>query len=328
MSIARRTPLSYLLPRALRACLFLLTLSIPAVLCQSTAVARLDDTASQVAFTPPACLQGHAVDPDLLPASCTQTWFIVSDDHNQTSHASRSPSARAILQFQGAGVSWFSAPVTQVRGTADVILDDILLDRVQLSPSNTGPSTPTWSTTDLDPQSVHNLTIVPLGDDIISVDSFTLVQSPDPSSNSPVLSIPDIVATSSDHGPAAMKDGSSGAIISLASVASVGLVVLICGGCFFLGRRRKSPGFHMPTVLVDIESALDHPDPPSPTTIRAWRESTHKSFAADAAAGEPTHARYPPIAPSAIRPPSYLSGKDSLFRSDSTSTKSHQDHWQ
>ena len=73
------------------------------------------------------------------------------------------------------GISWFSSPVTQTIGTADIFLDDIRLDRVQLSPGNTGANTPAWSTTGLDPQIVHNLTIVPLGDDIIIVESFILI---------------------------------------------------------------------------------------------------------------------------------------------------------
>lgn len=102
----------------------------------------------------------------------------------------------------------------------------------------------------------------------------------------------------------------------------------------------------MPTVLVDSEDRLDTPVPPSPTTIRAWRESTHKpSDAAAAAAGEPARDRYPPNSAPAPRPPcvsprplprspadraccsSYQSAKDSLYKSDDSS-QSHQGPWQ
>ena len=155
--------------------------------------------------------------------------------------------------------------------------------------------------------------------------------------------MPEIFAANPDRGPA-QKDGSSGAVISLASVVAVVLVVLLCGGCFFLGRRRKSPGFHMPTVLIDIEHGIDQSDIPSPTTIRAWRESTHKTMAAAAAAGEPSHDQYPPNGASSARPPcvmspisslcindnicrSYRTTKDSLYRSDSSS-QGHQGPWQ
>jgi hypothetical protein len=75
----------------------------------------------------------------------------------------------------GTGVSWFSAPVSQARGTADVFVDDVWLARVQLSPSNTGSTTPAWSGADLGSDSVHNLTVVPLGDDVVTVDFFTLI---------------------------------------------------------------------------------------------------------------------------------------------------------
>lgn len=75
----------------------------------------------------------------------------------------------------GSAISWFSAPVSQPRGTADVFIDDMRPSRVQLSPNNTGSQTPAWSMPGLDPYGVHNLTIAPLGDDIVTVDYFSLI---------------------------------------------------------------------------------------------------------------------------------------------------------
>jgi len=333
MSIARRIPRRSLFPftyaMALRACFFLL--SIEAVLSQqpSGIGSILDDANAQVVFTPRECNQGRLPSRNQPDLGCNGGWLITSDQNSPDSgtwHATQSSTSRVSLEFQGTGVSWFSAPLSQAGGTADVYVNDIRIARVQLSPNNSGSKTPAWSKTDLDPSGLHNLTIVPLGDDVVTVDFFTLISSRDVSSHSPSPSpAPPLAASSEpDSGGAVAKDASSGTVISLASVGSVALVVVICGGCFFLGKRQKSPGFHMPTVLVDIESALDQPDPPSPTSIRAWRESARKSI--PSAAVHPGHFQYPPILASNSRPPSYWSGKDSLYRSESS--HSHEGHWQ
>jgi len=88
---------------------------------------------------------------------------------------------------------------------------------------------------------------------------------------------PSPVAASSEpeSSGAAKKDASSGTVISIASIGSVGLVVLVCGCCFFLGRRRKSPGFHMP-LSSSTSRASSQPDPPRKKTT-----STHKDHEAD-----------------------------------------------
>jgi hypothetical protein len=153
----------------------------------------------------------------------------------------------------------------------------------------------------------------------------------------------------------ASKDPTSGTVISIASIGSVALVVLICGGCFILGKRQKSPGFHMPTVLVDIEGAMegdgdgDGGESPTSTrghdpfatggrTIRVWREGAERDGAMgteNANAYHDDRYRYPPcvlplriyaLAYNGIVCRSYRSGKDSLYRSDST--KTHRADWQ
>ena len=80
---------------------------------------RLDDASPQVTFTPPECLHGRSVDVNRLPPSCDNTWsvvigclvrspaylqmprFVLPGDHNDTAHATRSSSSRAVLRFQG-----------------------------------------------------------------------------------------------------------------------------------------------------------------------------------------------------------------------------------
>ena len=124
--------------------------------------------------------------------------------------------------------------------------------------------------------------------------------------SSPLTSIPPVLRLAS-------QDTSSGTVISLASIGSVALVVLICGGCFFLGKRQKSPGFHMPTVLVDIDVDGDGDGGDSPTSTRGhdgpygvggrvWRQPGEERGEEGDKSDERRY-QYPPSGASCSRPP-------------------------
>ncbi|KAF8515713.1 hypothetical protein BU17DRAFT_93356 [Hysterangium stoloniferum] len=309
------TPFSLSLPHvsALQACFFLFAFLLATVEPRTV-------SSHAFLFTPPACNNGQLVSPDQLPVSCLDRWFIIPNEREGTAHATRSPKSRAVFQFQGSDVKWFSVFVDAAGGSADLIVDHTWAGRVRLSSSNTGPRSPTWSATNLAPHTVHNLTILPVGDGIVTIDFLTVDSSAfdaGSTSLSPRLLQNAAVVSSSAHDSAADRDAASGAVIALASLVAVGLVVAVCWTCSFLGKRRKSPGFHMPTVLVDIESALDRDESPSPTTINIWREeeSEHRSSVASSSTGH--QFQYPPHGHTNSRPPSYDSSKIPYMHPDS-----------
>lgn len=163
----------------------------------------------------------------------------------QSSCSHDSPSRQHFsLEFQASQIFLSSIPLSSILGTADIYLDDVWSGQLELVPH----STP-WSQHGLNASTRHTLAILSTAS--VSMDLFILTLSNHTDFSDLLVNTDSKVEFDFNPNLASEKDGSSGAIISIASLAAVFVVVLVCSICFFLNRSARRPGFHMPSVLVN-----------------------------------------------------------------------------